>query len=53
MHKYIWHLSGERWERVMDKIDDFSKSFKSIHQRFLNKQKLGYKSSRKSNNKTS
>lgn len=37
--RYIWHMSGERWQRAMDKVDDFSTSFKAVHERFLVKNK--------------
>ena len=49
--KYLWHLSGRHWEKVMDKYYETSKTLANIHQRFLNKRDSKHRNSSKSHKK--
>ena len=37
MPKYLWHLKTSPWERIMEKLEDVPKTFKTIHEKFLSK----------------
>ena len=36
---YLWHLSGDKWDKVMERYELVSKSLRAIHQRFLDRAK--------------
>jgi hypothetical protein len=34
---FIWHLGTGKWDKVMEKYETISTSFKGVHERFLAK----------------
>lgn len=34
---FVWHMSRKPWEKVMERYEVISTSFRAIHQRFLDK----------------